>query len=136
MTTRNEKIKAITSLNEGRLVDHLGIVFKSYERETLTAQMPVLKSHTQPAGLLHGGASVVLAESIASIGSWLEMPEMDAKVVGIEINANHLRSVSSGIVTGVGTPVRLGKKIHVWSIEIKDESGELVCISRCTVSVG
>lgn len=135
MTTREDKIKMLPSLCSGTLVEHLGITFKDFNENALVAEMSVTKHHTQPAGLLHGGASVVLAESIASIGSWLVVTDDDVKVVGVEVNANHIKSVKSGIVIGTGTPVRLGKSIHVWSINIQDQNGHLVCLSRCTVSV-
>ena len=97
--------------------------------------MPVDQRTKQPFGLLHGGASVALAESLASIGGWLNVDDSKFAVVGIEINANHIRAVKSGHVTGTAVPLHRGAKTQVWEIRIADERGRLVCISRCTLAV-
>lgn len=117
------------------LVDHLGIVFSAIDGESLSATMPVDRRTHQPAGLLHGGASAALAETIGSYASWLVLGEDNGQVVGVEINASHLRGVSGGSVTGVARPLRLGRTLHVWDIRISDAAGELVCMSRLTVAV-
>ncbi|MCL4130304.1 UNVERIFIED_CONTAM: hypothetical protein GTU68_051646 [Idotea baltica] len=97
--------------------------------------MPVDNRTVQPAGLLHGGASVALAETVASIGGLIHTHDQGKKVVGQEINANHLRPVKSGIVTGTAKPIHIGKSTHVWEINIRDERQRLVCVSRCTLHV-
>lgn len=110
----------------------INLVEASGERVVLT--MPVGPKVHQPYGLLHGGVSVVLAETAASIGSWLAA-RGDVETYGVEINANHLRPVRSGIVTAVGTPIRNGSTISVWETRITDDQGNLTCISRCTVAI-
>jgi 1,4-dihydroxy-2-naphthoyl-CoA hydrolase len=97
--------------------------------------MPVDHRTKQPYGLLHGGASVALAETVGSYASHLVVDASKFQTVGIEINANHIRKVSSGFVTACAKPIHLGKTTHVWTIEITDESSNLVCISRLTVAV-
>ncbi len=100
----------------------------------VVAQMPVGPKVHQPFGFLHGGASVALAETVASIGAYLAAPE-GYTAFGLEINANHLRSVQDGKVTAVGIPLHSGRSTAVWSIEIRDEQERLVCISRCTLVI-
>ncbi len=117
------------------MADTLGIRFAVLRSDSIVATMPVDERTVQPFGLLHGGASAALAETLASLGGWLNLKEPDLGVVGIEINANHLRSKRSGEVTGRATPIRIGSKIHVWEIRIEDEEGRLICISRCTLAV-
>jgi uncharacterized protein (TIGR00369 family) len=97
--------------------------------------MPVDRRTHQPFGLLHGGASVALAETVASLGAWMNVDPERQAAVGIEINANHLRSMRSGTVRAVGTPVHRGRTTHVWAIEIRDEAERLVCVSRCTLAI-
>lgn len=97
--------------------------------------MPVAPKTHQPAGILHGGASVLLAESAASIASMINIDNQKYAAVGLEINANHLRSKSDGIVTAVATPLHKGRKTMVWDIRITDEQDKLICISRCTVAI-
>lgn len=96
--------------------------------------MPVEPKVHQPFGFLHGGASIALAETVASIGAFLAAPE-GYSAFGLEINANHLRSVQSGKVTALATPLHSGRSTAVWSIEIRDEEGRLVCVSRCTLAI-
>lgn len=113
----------------------LGIELVESTRERVVATMPVEPRVHQPFGLLHGGASVALAETAASTGAWNNCDQASEHVVGIEINANHLRGLRSGLVTAVATPVHVGRRTQVWDIRITDEKGKLVCISRCTVAV-
>lgn len=115
--------------------DTLGINYVEMHEDLIVATMPVDERTVQPFGLLHGGASAALAETLASVGGWVNLKEPDQGVVGIELNANHLRSKRSGVVTGRATPIRIGSKIHVWEIRIVDEEDRLICISRCTLAV-
>ncbi len=117
------------------LGDHLGMEFVELTLDRVIATMPVDERTRQPFGLLHGGASVALAESLASTGAWLNIDETQASVVGIEINANHIRAVRSGTVTGTATPLHRGRSTQVWETRIVSESGELVSISRCTLAI-
>jgi 1,4-dihydroxy-2-naphthoyl-CoA hydrolase len=119
----------------GTLPDVLGIEFLEVTPGRLVARMPVGRQVHQPFGLLHGGASVVLAETLASMGGWLNIDQGRQSAVGLEINANHLRSVRDGHVTGVATPIHLGRSTHVWDIRITDDNDKLVCVSRCTIAV-
>ncbi|MHC5201821.1 hotdog fold thioesterase [Myroides sp. LJL119] len=113
----------------------LDIVFTEFTPNTLTATMPVVEKTRQPWGILHGGASVVLAETIGSYASSLVIDLQKYTPVGLEINANHLRPVTRGLVQGVCSPIHLGRKTHVWDIKIHDENQKLVCISRLTVAI-
>jgi len=114
---------------------HLGIEFIAIGDNFLTATMPVDNRTRQPAGLLHGGASVALAETLGSMGAWMCIDRAVKQCVGIEINANHIRSITSGNVTGVSTPLHIGKSTHVWEIKITNQESELVCISRITIAI-
>lgn len=113
----------------------LGIRFLEASPERVVAEMPVTPAVHQPFGLLHGGASVALAETIASVGGWLNVDRATQSAVGVEINANHLRSVRDGVVVGVGTPIHVGRSTQVWEIRIADGEGRPVCVSRCTLAV-
>ena len=117
------------------LLTTLGIEFVETTRERVVARMPVGPKVHQPFGLLHGGASVALAETVASTGAWLNCDQAREHVVGIEINANHLRAKRDGWVTATATPVHVGRRTQVWEIRIEDEQGKAVCVSRCTVAV-
>lgn len=112
----------------------LGITMVDLNKDRIVATMPVTPAHHQPMGYLHGGASVALAESVASIGAFQNVPPGNA-VFGLEINANHLRPVREGLLTAVGTPLHRGRTTQVWEVRITDESNRLVCVSRCTVAV-
>ncbi len=114
--------------------DVLGIRFTELSPERVTATMEVTPDHHQPFGVLHGGVSVVLAESVASFGGYLAAPPGKA-AVGVEINANHVRPVRDGTLTAVGVPKHIGRTTHVWSIEIADAQDRLVCVSRCTLAI-
>lgn len=130
-----DKVSAVMKRAEKTLIHSLGIEFSLLSKSRLLAQMPVDERTRQPFGLLHGGASVALAETLASVGGWLNVTDPEKVVVGIEINANHVRSVRSGFVVGEAEPIHLGGKIQVWKVSITNEDGELVCESRCTLAV-
>jgi 1,4-dihydroxy-2-naphthoyl-CoA hydrolase len=123
-------------MNDARqetIVGLLGITFEQMSAERVIATMPVDSRHHQPFGLLHGGASVVLAETVASVGAALAAgPGRTA--VGMEINANHIRPKRSGIVRAVATPSHIGRSSSVWEIRITDEQERLICLSRCTLA--
>ncbi len=121
--------------SENNMVKHLGIEFSAFGEDYLEATMPVDNRTLQPFGVLHGGASVVLAETIGSMAGYLCLIDLQKTTVGQEINANHLRAASSGLVTGRATPIHIGRQSQVWSIEIKNEEGNLVAISRLTLAV-
>ena len=123
------------SLGKDTMGDHIGIRFSELGDNYLKATMPVDNRTRQPYGLLHGGASVALAETLGSVGSALVIDQDNFICVGQEINANHIHSVRSGYVTGTATPIHLGASSHVWEIMIHDEAGKLVCISRLTVAI-
>ncbi|ASN04907.1 hotdog fold thioesterase [Virgibacillus necropolis] len=117
------------------LIGNLGIEVKALDKNLVIMTMPVDHRTKQPAGFLHGGASVALAETAASVGASLNVDLESFNVFGIEINANHIKSKRSGIVTAKGTPVHLGKTTMVWEIKIEDENEKLICLSRCTIGV-
>jgi 1,4-dihydroxy-2-naphthoyl-CoA hydrolase len=119
----------------GNMIAHLGIEFLEINEDSLKARMPVDGRTIQPAGILHGGASATLAESLGSVAANLCIDPAKKVCVGMEINANHVRPVSSGWVIGVVTPVHVGKSTQIWQIRIEDEAGKLVCISRLTLAV-
>lgn len=127
-----EKLRAEATRN---LADTLGIEFRQLTPERVVATMPVDERTRQPFGILHGGASVALAETIASIGGALNVDLETFVVVGLEINANHIRAKRDGTVTGTGTPIHLGRSTHVWEVRIVDEEDRPVCVSRCTLAV-
>lgn len=132
------KLFTTEELND-RPKNHMGalldIRFTEATEDSLTATMPVDERTHQPAGILHGGASVVLAETLGSVASSLCIDPERYQAVGLEINANHLRPVKSGRVTGICKPLHKGAKTHVWEIKIYDERGKMNCISRLTVAV-
>jgi uncharacterized protein (TIGR00369 family) len=113
----------------------LGIEVVELTRERVVATMPVDDRTRQPFGLLHGGASIALAETVASLGAAVHIDRDRFSAVGLEINGNHLRAMTGGVVRATAIPVHLGRSTHVWSIEIADEQGRLVCVSRCTMAV-
>ena len=126
-------IDALNARSRGTLMEALGIQFTELGAGYLRGTMPVDTRTHQPYGLLHGGASVALAETLGSSAGVLMAG--GRAVVGVEINANHLRAVRSGTVTGTTRPLHLGRSTHVWEIQIEDEVGQLVCISRITLAV-
>lgn len=119
--------------------NHLGalldIQFTEVGADFLAATMPVDERTHQPAGILHGGASVVLAETLGSIASYMCINPEKHMPVGLEVNANHLRPVKSGLVTGICKPLHIGAKTHVWEIKIYNDKGKMNCISRLTVAI-
>ncbi len=116
------------------LADLLGIAFESLEDERVVATMPVTPEHHQPLGYLHGGASVVLAETVASVGGTASaLPEKVA--FGLEINANHIRPVQTGTLRAIGERLHAGRTTQVWQVRIVDENDKLICISRCTLAL-
>jgi 1,4-dihydroxy-2-naphthoyl-CoA hydrolase len=121
-------------LSSGSAIGHLGIEFTELGADHLVARMPVDARTRQPFGILHGGASVLLAESLVSCAATFVAPP-DRACVGMEINANHLRPVTSGWVTGTARPISLGRRSQVWEVRIVDNDDKLVCISRCTMAV-
>jgi 1,4-dihydroxy-2-naphthoyl-CoA hydrolase len=117
------------------LISHLGIEFTELGADFISARMPVDDRTRQPYGVLHGGASVALAETLGSVGAGLVIDPSTSICVGQEINANHIRGVTDGFVIGTARPVHLGRRSHVWEIRITDERDKLVCISRLTIAV-
>jgi len=120
---------------EGTMLATLGMEFAVVTPDRVVMTMPVDERTMQPAGLLHGGASVALAETAASVGTMLHLDAQTQSAVGIEINANHLRSARSGIVQAEATVLHKGRTIMVWEIRITDEAHRLLCVSRCTVAI-
>ena len=116
------------------LGDTLGIEIVEGSGERVVATMPVEPRHHQPLGYLHGGATVALAETVASVGAYLAAPE-GSTAFGMEINANHLRPMREGQLTATATPVHVGRTSQVWGIEVTDDAGRMVCVSRCTLAV-
>lgn len=129
--------EGINAFNQNTMAAALGIVCTEVGDNFLVATMPVSAANVQPYRILHGGASVALAETLGSIASTMCIEDLGTHTaVGLEINANHLRSVrEGGVVTGICRPIRVGRTVHVWNIEIRDEAGALSCISRLTVSI-
>lgn len=118
------------------IMDAIGIKVVEVTKDRVVATMPVHGPTKQPFGLLHGGASVVLAETVASVGSAHLVDQEEEAAVGLEINANHIRSMRDGMVKAIGTPLHIGRTTHVWEIKITDEATDkLICISRCTIAV-
>jgi 1,4-dihydroxy-2-naphthoyl-CoA hydrolase len=132
---RSMTLDGLNAWGRVNMIDYLDITFTELGDDYLKATMPVDHRTTQPLGLLHGGASVVLAETLGSTAATLCVDVETQYCVGIEINANHLRSVREGSVVGTARPVHVGRKTQVWQIDIHDESGRLVAVSRLTLAV-
>ncbi|MGE8280552.1 MAG: hotdog fold thioesterase [Stenotrophomonas sp.] len=128
-------LQQVNALSRDTLIDHLGIVFTAAGEDWLQATMPVDQRTKQPYGLLHGGASVVLAETLGSSAGNLCVDPSQQVCVGLEINANHLRAARSGVVTGTARALHVGRTTQVWEIRIEDEAAKPVCISRLTLAV-
>ncbi len=128
-------LEDLQRISVNTMVDHLGIEFVERGPDFLKATMPVDHRTVQPAGLLHGGASVALAETLGSVGAYLCVDPDKYDCVGVEINANHLRPMRQGYVTGTARPLQLGRRIQVWEIRITDAKDQLVCVSRITIAV-
>lgn len=131
---RTVSLAELNALSAGTAMEPLGIVFSELGQDYLRATMPVDARTRQPYGLLHGGASVLLAETLGSTAGGLCVGE-DEDVVGIEINANHLAAVREGVVTGTARPLHVGRSTQVWDIRIEDAAGRLACTSRLTLAV-
>jgi 1,4-dihydroxy-2-naphthoyl-CoA hydrolase len=131
----NINLEILNSWGENTMTDFLDIKFTKIGEDYLEATMPVTHKTKQPLGLLHGGANVVLAETLGSVAATLTVDSTKQYCVGLEINANHLKSVKEGTVRGVTKPIHLGKKTQVWEVKIYTEQGDLSCISRITIAV-
>jgi len=127
-------VAELTAIHVDTAVAHLGIEFLEVGDDFIRARVPVDTRTKQPYGLLHGGVSVVLAETLGSCGAAFSSPE-GHRAVGLDINANHLKSATSGWVTGVTRPVHIGRTTQVWQIDLHNEAGELTCVSRITMAV-
>lgn len=133
--TTQPDLPYLNEMRKNTICDVLDITFDAYDDQSITASMVVDHRTHQPFGLLHGGASVVLAETLGSMASYLCIDTKKFYCVGLEVNANHLRGVRSGRVTAVAKPVHMGRTTHVWDIRLSDDNGKLNCISRLTIAV-
>jgi uncharacterized protein (TIGR00369 family) len=134
MWKQDISLAALQATGANTAVSHLGIEFTEVGDDYLVARVPVNRQTCQPYGLLHGGVSVVLAETLGSCGAAFSVP-LGTRVVGLEVNANHLRGVQEGWVTATARPVHLGRTTQVWQIELRDDQGRLSCTSRLTMAV-
>ena len=131
-----EKVQQMFDPDKRTMAHALGLTFLKLSRRETIARMPVNENTIQPFGILHGGASVALAETLCSIGAWLSIDTEKKMAVGLEINANHIRPVrAGGSVIGTATPIHRGASTQIWEIRIETETGKLVCISRCTIAI-
>ncbi len=132
---KNLSVSDFTEMNDDTMGKHIGLEFSEVGADFLKATMPVDHRTRQPYGLLHGGASCVLAETLGSVASAMVINPEKFICVGLEINANHVRSARDGFVTGICTPIHIGASTHVWDIKIHDERNKLICVSRLTVAI-
>lgn len=132
--TQDISVQILTDIHRDTAVQHLGMEFLEVGDDFISARVPVDSRTKQPYGLLHGGVSVVLAETLGSCGAAFSVPE-GYRAVGLDINANHLKGATSGWVTGTARPVHIGRTTQVWQIELKNDAGELTCVSRITMAV-
>ncbi len=132
---REFTLEEIRKIERGTMVEHLGIEFTQVGPDFVEARMPVDGRTVQPDRILHGGASVALAETLGSVGGTMCIDRERFQIVGQEINANHLRPAIQGHVHGRASPIHLGRRSQVWNIEIRDDAGKLVCVSRITIAV-
>jgi len=129
-------LEGLNEVSKNTMVTHLGIEFIDFGADFLLARMPVDARTIQPMGLLHGGASATLAETIGSVAGLMCVDDINTKsVVGVELNCSHLKSARGGYVYGKVSPVKIGRKIQVWQIDIKDEKERSICVSRLTIMV-
>lgn len=128
-------VARINSTRQGSVWGILDITLVTAEKTLVVATMPIGPNHRQQLGYLHGGISITLAESLASLGSALNINTQRQTAFGLEINASHLRAKREGILTGTATPLRLGRTAHVWDVRITDADQQLVCVSRCTIAI-
>jgi uncharacterized protein (TIGR00369 family) len=131
---RTVSVESLTAVSENTAVPHLGIEFLEVGEDFIRARVPVDKRTQQPYGLLHGGVSVVLAETLGTCGAVCASPE-GHRAVGLDINANHIKGTTSGWVTGTARPVHIGRTTQVWQIELHNDAGELTCVSRITLAM-
>lgn len=127
-------IEELTRSHVGTVGQHLGLEFLEIGDDYIVGRVPVDGRTVQPYGILHGGVSVVLAETLGSCGAHYSVPESE-RTVGLDVNANHLRAASKGWVTGTARPVHRGRSTQVWQIELRDDEGQLTCVSRLTMAV-
>jgi uncharacterized protein (TIGR00369 family) len=127
-------IETLTAMHVDTAVAHLGIEFLEVGDDFIRARAPVDSRTRQPMGILHGGVSVVLAETLGSCGATFASPP-EHRAVGLDINANHLRSATAGWVTGIARPLHIGRSTHVWQIEIGNDNGQMTCIARITIAI-
>ncbi len=132
--TQPTTVETLTRMHDGTAVEHIGIEFLEVGDDFIRARVPVDARTRQPYGLLHGGVSVVLAETLGSSGAAFSCPP-GHRAVGLDINANHLRGATSGWVTGTTRPVHRGRSTQVWHIDLHDDQGRLTCVSRITMSI-
>lgn len=132
--TTQSTLAQLKERSKDTLIEHLGIEFMEIGDDYLKAKMPVDYRTKQPAGLLHGGASVVLAETLGSVAAGLCINGEKKRVVGLDVNANHIRAVTDGWVIGIAKPIHIGNTTQIWEIKIYDEQDNLICISRLTVA--
>ena len=132
---KQDALKRINTFQNNTMTEKIGIEITDFGDDFICGRMPVDHRTVQPFGLLHGGASATLAETLGSIAGGLKVDRELQTVVGVEINCNHLRSAKNGWVYGKATPVKIGRKIQVWNIEIKNDDEKLVCVSRLTLAV-
>lgn len=128
-------LEEVQQRSPGTMIDHIGIIITEVGDTYLKGTMPVDHRTVQPMGILHGGASVALAETLGSFAANLVVDSGMKYCVGLDINANHIRAARKGLVTGIAKPLHIGSSTQVWSIEITDEENKLVCISRLTMAV-
>ena len=131
----NLSLDDLKPLGKNTMAEYIGIEWHEVGQDYLKARMPVDHRTTQPYGLLHGGASVALAETVGSVASAMVVDHTKFLCVGLEINANHIRSAKKGFVIGTARPIHLGTSTHVWDIRIEDDEAKLICISRLTVAI-
>lgn len=135
MTLSNDSQETIRDQATRGLAQKLGIEIVELSPSRVVGTMPVDERTRQPYGLLHGGASVALAETLASLGAIMNIDQQEFSAVGLEINANHIRAKRDGTVRGTAIPSHIGRSTHVWMVEIIDEDDRIVCLSRCTIAV-
>ena len=133
--SKKNTLEQIEAFQKNTMTDQLGIKITDYGNNYICGKMPVDRRTKQPYGLLHGGASVAFAETLGSIGAGMQIDYNNQSVVGIEINASHLKSIKKGWVYGRAQPLRVGKTIQVWDINITDKDDNLICVSRLTLAV-
>ncbi len=131
----NYSLDELNKFSKNTMLNHLGISITEIGDNFLKGRMPVDHRTKQPAGILHGGASVALAESLGSIAAFMTVDSAKRNAVGVEINANHIRSVSDGYVEGIARPIHIGRRTQVWEIKIFNPTEKIVCVSRITMAI-